>query len=132
MYGNCRFQSIDAPHKHTKDYDRNIFCCTFCTVLEFAYPNLNFLRLLLKIIFYITKYVYVGFPHIFYIPMFTFLKLVKRFGKFFFGKSDFLCKIPNYCLIGLPLAKTSWMIVSPQKRVKKSLLFVPAKHSYIK
>ena len=31
----------------------------------------------------------------------------------------------------LPLAKTYWMIVSPQKRVKKSQQFVPAKHSYI-
>ena len=37
----------------------------------------------------------------------------------FFGKSDFSPKIPNFCRIGLPLAKTYWMIVSPQKRVKK-------------
>ena len=39
--------------------------------------------------------------------------------KFFFGKSDFFPKIPNFCRIGLAPAKTYWMIMSPQKRVKK-------------
>ena len=28
-------------------------------------------------------------------------------------------KIPNFCHIGLPPAKTYWMIMSPQKRLKK-------------
>ena len=59
--------------------------------------------------------------HIFDI-MFTFLKLVIRlirFRKKIFGKSDFFPKILNFCHIGLPLAKTYWMIMSPQKRVKK-------------
>ena len=37
---------------------------------------------------------------------------------------DFKCenpcpKIANFCRKGLPLSKTYWMIVSPQKRVKK-------------
>ena len=54
-----------------------------------------------------------------FLHVFTFLKLEIRLRKFFFGKSDFSPKIPNFCRIGLPLAKTYWMIVSPQKRVKK-------------
>ena len=54
-----------------------------------------------------------------FLHMFTFLKLEIRFGKFFFGKSDFFPKIPNFCRIGLAPAKTYWMIMSPQKRVKK-------------
>ena len=54
-----------------------------------------------------------------FLHMFTFLKLEIRCRKIFFGKSDFFLKIPNFCCIGLPLAKTYWMIVSPQKRVKK-------------
>ena len=66
-----------------------------------------------------------------FLHVFTFLKLEIRLGKIFFGKSDFSPKIPNFCRIGLPLAKTYWRIVSPQKRVKKSQQFVPAKHSYI-
>ena len=66
-----------------------------------------------------------------FLHMFTFLKLKLRFGKFFFGKSDFFPEIPNFCRIGLPPAKTYWMIRSPQKRVKKFQQFVPAKHSYI-
>ena len=52
-----------------------------------------------------------------------FCRKIFFFGKnqflWFFGKSDFSPKIPNFCRIGLPLAKTYWMIVSPQKRVKK-------------
>ena len=52
--------------------------------------------------------------------MFTLLKLEIGLGKFFFfGKSDFFPKIPNFCRIGLAPAKTYWMIMSPQKRVKK-------------
>ena len=66
-----------------------------------------------------------------FLHVFTFLKLEIRLRKIFFGKSDFSPKILNFCRIGLPLAKTYWMIVSPQKRVKKSQQFVPAKHSYI-
>ena len=66
-----------------------------------------------------------------FLHMFTFLKLVGRYGKNFFGKSDFFPKILNFCCIGLPPAETYWMIMSPQKWVKKSLQFVPAKHSYI-
>ena len=54
-----------------------------------------------------------------FLHMFTFLKLEIRCRKIFFGKSDFFPKIPNFCRIGLPLSKTYWMIVSPQKRVKK-------------
>ena len=54
-----------------------------------------------------------------FLHVFTFLKLEIRLRKIFFGKSDFSPKIPNFCRIGLPLAKTYWMIVSPQKRVKK-------------
>ena len=54
-----------------------------------------------------------------FLYMFTFLKLEIRFRKIFFVKSDFFLKIPNFCRIGLPLSKTYWMIVSPQKRVKK-------------
>ena len=52
----------------------------------------------------------------------------------FFKKANFFPKIPNFCRIGLPLSKTYWKIVnvSPQKGVKKSLQFVPSKHSYIK
>ena len=32
------------------------------------------------------------------------------------GKSDWFPKIPNFCCTELPLAKTYWTIVSPQKR----------------
>ena len=67
-----------------------------------------------------------------FLHMFTFLKLVGSFRKIFFGKSYFFPKILNFFRIGLPLSKTYWMIVSPQKRVKKILQFVPAKHSLIK
>ena len=70
--------------------------------------------------------------HIFFTYVYFFKTCKKIWEKFFFGKSDFLPKIPNFCRIGLPLAKTSWMIVSPQKRVKKSLQFVPSNHSYMK
>ena len=56
-----------------------------------------------------------------FLHMFTFLKLVGRFRKTFFGKSDFFPKIPNFCHIELPLVKTYWMIVSPQKWAKKYL-----------
>ena len=44
---------------------------------------------------------------------------VMSYRKNFFGKSDFFPKIPNFCRIGLAPAKTYWMIMSPQKRVKK-------------
>ena len=54
-----------------------------------------------------------------FLHAFTFLKLVGSCGKIFFGKSYFFPKILNFCRIGLPLAKTYWMIMSPQKRVKK-------------
>ena len=54
-----------------------------------------------------------------FLHMSTFLKLVGSWRKFFFGKSDFFPKIPNFCRIGLAPAKTYWMIMSPQKRVKK-------------
>ena len=54
-----------------------------------------------------------------FLHMFTFLKLAGRFRKKFFGKSYFFPKILNFFRIGLPLSKTYWMIVSPQKRVKK-------------
>ena len=47
-----------------------------------------------------------------FLHVFTFLKLEIRLRKIFFGKSDFSPKIPNFCRIGLPLAKTYWMIVS--------------------
>ena len=60
-----------------------------------------------------------------------FFKLVGCWRKNFFGQSEFFPKIPKFCRIGLPPAKTFWMIMSPQKRVKKSQQFVPAKHSYI-
>ena len=55
-----------------------------------------------------------------FLHVFTFLKLVIRFGKKSFVKMDFFPKIPNFCRIELPLAKIYWMIVSPQKRVKKN------------
>ena len=54
-----------------------------------------------------------------FLHMFTFFKLVGSCRKNFFGKSDFFPKIPNFCRIGLAPAKTYWMIMSPQKRVKK-------------
>ena len=54
-----------------------------------------------------------------FLHMFTFFKLVGRYGKIFFVKSDFSPKILNFCCIGLPPAETYWMIMSPQKRVKK-------------
>ena len=54
-----------------------------------------------------------------FLHMFTFFKLVGRYRKIFFGKSDFFPKILNFCCIGLPPAETYWMIMSPQKRVKK-------------
>ena len=54
-----------------------------------------------------------------FLHMFTFFKLVGSCRKKFFGKSDFFPKIPNFCRIGLAPAKTYWMIMSPQKRVKK-------------
>ena len=54
-----------------------------------------------------------------FLHMFTFLKLAGSWGKNFFVKSDFFPKIANFCRKGLPLSKTYWMIVSPQKRVKK-------------
>ena len=54
-----------------------------------------------------------------FLHMFTFFKLVGSCRKIFFGKSDFFPKIPNFCRIGLAPAKTYWMIMSPQKRVKK-------------
>ena len=54
-----------------------------------------------------------------FLHMSTFLKLVGSWRKFFFGKSDFFPKIPNFCHMDLPPAKTYWMIMSPQKRVKK-------------
>ena len=54
-----------------------------------------------------------------FLHMFTFLKLGGRYRKIFFGKSYFFPKILNFFCIGLPLSKTYWMIVSPQKRVKK-------------
>ena len=66
-----------------------------------------------------------------FLHMFTILKLSGSRGKNFFVKSDFFPKIANFCHKGLPLSKTYWMIVSPQKRVKKCQQFVPAKHSYI-
>ena len=47
----------------------------------------------------------------------TSLEIIFRKKKF--GKSDFFPKILNFCRTGLLLAKTFWMIVSPQKRVKK-------------
>ena len=56
-----------------------------------------------------------------FLHMFTFLNLVGSLWKNFFGKSYFFPKILNFCRIGLPLAKTYWMIMSPQKRVKKIL-----------
>ena len=58
------------------------------------------------------------FSHTF-LHMFTILKLEITLRKTFFGKSDFFHKIPNFCHIGLAPAKTYWMIMSPQKRVKK-------------
>ena len=54
-----------------------------------------------------------------FLRVFTFLKLDLSLGKNFFGKSDIFPKIPNFCRIGLAPAKTYWMIMSPQKRVKK-------------
>ena len=54
-----------------------------------------------------------------FLHMSTFLKLVGSWRKNFFGKSDFFPKIPNFCRMDLPPAKTYWMIISPQKRVKK-------------
>ena len=54
-----------------------------------------------------------------FLHMFTFLKLSGSWRKKFFVKSDFFPKIANFCRKGLPLSKTYWMIVSPQKRVKK-------------
>ena len=54
-----------------------------------------------------------------FLHMFTFLKLVGSCRKKFFGKSDFFPKITNFCRMDLPPAKTYWMIMSPQKRVKK-------------
>ena len=66
-----------------------------------------------------------------FLHMFTFLKLEIRLAQIFFGKSYFFPKILNFFCIGLPPAETYWMIMSPQKRVKKSQQFVPAKHSYI-
>ena len=54
-----------------------------------------------------------------FLHMFTFLELLGRQRKIFFVKRDFFPKIANFCRKGLPLSKTYWMIVSPQKRVKK-------------
>ena len=54
-----------------------------------------------------------------FLHVFTFLKFEIRLRKIFFGKSYFFPKILNFCRIGLPLVKTYWMIMSPQKRVKK-------------
>ena len=54
-----------------------------------------------------------------FLHMSTFLKLVGSCRKIFFGKSDFFPKIPNFCRMDLPPAKNYWMIMSPQKRVKK-------------
>ena len=58
------------------------------------------------------------FLQIFYTCL-LFLNAYNKIEEIFFGKSDFFPKIPNFFRIGLPLAKTYWMIVSPQKRVKK-------------
>ena len=54
-----------------------------------------------------------------FLHMFTFLKLEIRLRKKFFGKSYFFPKILNFCHVCLLLVKPFWMIVSPQKRVKK-------------
>merc|ERR1712001_556760 len=51
--------------------------------------------------------------------MFIFFKLVGRYRKIFLVKATFFPKILNFCCIGLPPAETYWMIMSPQKRVKK-------------
>ena len=69
--------------------------------------------------------------HRFFTYVFIFFTCRKIKGKKI-GKNNFFPKITNFCCIALPLAKTYWMIVSPQKMVKKSLQFVPTKHSYIK
>ena len=52
--------------------------------------------------------------------MFTVSKLVIviRFGKNILVKGTLFPKIPNFCRIAIPIAKTYWMIMSPQKRIK--------------
>ena len=54
-----------------------------------------------------------------FLHMFIVLKLIESWRKNLFSKSDYFPKIPNFCRIGFPPAKTYCMIMSPQKRVKK-------------